>query len=207
MLSLFLASFALGVAFCAPPGAVTAEAIRRGIAHGFRSVLYLELGSLIGDAVWASIALIGVAFLTQNPIVRVVLGLLGAALLFRLAWDALRAAQSGKLPHAQPASHRNSFAAGAALSLSNPTSVAFWLGVGSGFIGGASGISPAVQVTTFFAGFMAACVAWCFFFAGLVAVGRRLLTPPFFRAINLLCGTMLAGLAVLLLVRLGSLII
>jgi chemosensory pili system protein ChpE len=56
MITLFLASFALGLAFCAPPGAITAEALRRGLARGFRPALLVELGSLIGDATWALIA-------------------------------------------------------------------------------------------------------------------------------------------------------
>lgn len=53
MSTLILSAILLGLAFCAPPGAVTAEAIRRGVARGFGAALGIELGSLIGDAVWA----------------------------------------------------------------------------------------------------------------------------------------------------------
>ena len=52
---LFFAAFGLGLAFCAPPGAVTAEAVRRGLSRGFRAALLLELGSLVGDAFWAAL--------------------------------------------------------------------------------------------------------------------------------------------------------
>ncbi len=58
---LFVSAFGLGLAFCAPPGAVTAEALRRGLERGFWSVLLLELGSLVGDATWAALALFGAA--------------------------------------------------------------------------------------------------------------------------------------------------
>jgi chemosensory pili system protein ChpE len=52
--ALFWTAFALGLAFCAPPGAVTAETLRRGIHRGFAGALFLELGSLVGDATWAA---------------------------------------------------------------------------------------------------------------------------------------------------------
>lgn len=44
----------------------------------------------------------------------------------------------------------------------------------------------------FFTGFMLAAVLWCFFFAALVAWGRRFVTPAFFRGVNLTCGLALA---------------
>jgi chemosensory pili system protein ChpE len=201
MLTPFLAAVGLGIAMCLPPGAVTAEAIRRGLAQGFRGALLLEFGSLIGDATWAAIALVGVAFLAQNALARVVLGGIGTVLMLWLAVGALSAARSADIPKVQPSSSRNSFTAGAALSLSNPQTVAFWLTVGGGVIGEPGRSPQPIDVATFFAGFMLACVGWCFFFSALVAWGRRLLTPPFFRAVNLLCGIALGYFGILLFLR------
>jgi len=70
MTTLFLSSLVLGIAFCAPPGIITAEAVRRGLARGFRPALWVELGSLNGDATWAIIALAGAAFVVQNAVAR-----------------------------------------------------------------------------------------------------------------------------------------
>ena len=39
LLVLFLSAFGLGIAFCAPPGAVTAEAVRRGWRRPFGSTI------------------------------------------------------------------------------------------------------------------------------------------------------------------------
>jgi len=89
MLTLFTSSLLLGIVFCAPPGAIAAEAIRRGFAKGFRPALFVEFGSLVGDATWALVALVGLAVLVQNPIVRLPLALLGAAMLIYLARGAL----------------------------------------------------------------------------------------------------------------------
>ena len=65
MVSLFVSAFGVGLAFCAPPGVITAEALRRGLSRGFWSALLLELGSLIGDAAWAALALTGAALLVE----------------------------------------------------------------------------------------------------------------------------------------------
>jgi chemosensory pili system protein ChpE len=129
MITLFLSSFALGLAFCAPPGATTVEALRRGLARGFRPALLVELGSLIGDATWALIALIGAAFLVQNRPARLLLGVVGTWFLLRPAWHALRDAKRGAIPAPKPAAAHGDFTTGAVLSLGNPCAIAFWLGV------------------------------------------------------------------------------
>src|SRR5258705_3472887 len=85
-MSLFISSFFLAIAFCAPPGVVTAETVRRGAARGFLPALFVQFGSLIGDTTWAIIALTGLAFLVQNNIARTILSLIGIVLMLKLAW-------------------------------------------------------------------------------------------------------------------------
>ncbi len=217
MLGLFVAAFGIGLAFCAPPGAVTAEAVRRGIARGFRAALLLELGSLIGDATWATIALGGAAALVQNQPARLTLGGVGVALLAYLAFRALRDAWSGALPDLEdsarlvaarasgPATRCGDFAAGAALSLTNPLSIAYWLGIGAGSVASLVPQSRPVDVAVFFGGFLVACTLWCFLVAAVVGApgpGRSLVRPTTFRVVNLVCGMALAYFALLLLGRL-----
>lgn len=197
--SLGLASFVLGIVFCAPPGMVAAESIRRGVAHGFWPALRVQLGSLIGDGTWAAIAMIGAAFLVQNALARWVLGLIGASLLLYLAWNALRDAWAGTLPNTTADSARSDFVTGALLSLSNPYAVAFWLGVGTSTITQVAPTPQPVHFVVFFAAFMTGALLWCFFFAGLVAGGRRLLSPGFFRVVNLVCAVALGYFGVTLL--------
>ena len=95
-MSLFISSFILAIAFCAPPGVVTAETVRRGAARGFIPALFVQFGSLVGDTTWAIIALTGLSFLIQNNIAKIILSLIGIALMLKLAWDALKDARAGK---------------------------------------------------------------------------------------------------------------
>jgi len=197
--ALFLAAFGLGIAFSAPPGMVTALAVQRGLAHGFGAALSVELGSLIGDAAWALVALAGAAYLTQNPIVRVAMGTGGAALLLWLAWRALQSAVGKPRPRATPPALSGSFATGAVISLSNPFAVAFWLGVGGSLISGGDAHPRPAHYVAFFSGFMMAAILWCFFLSALVTWGRRFVTPRFFRWVSLGCGVALSYFAARLL--------
>jgi chemosensory pili system protein ChpE len=201
--SLFWTAFVLGLAFCAPPGAVMAEAVRRGVQRGFGAALRTEIGSLAGDATWALLALSGVAYLAESRAVATGLAAFGVGLLFYLAYRALRDAWAGTRPAAQGNPGRGDVAAGVALSLSNPQNIAFWLGVGGGAIA-ALGAHRDQLLTVFFAGFMLACVAWCVFMAAMITWGRRFLTGQFYRWINVACGAAMAYFGVRLCVSMLS---
>jgi threonine/homoserine/homoserine lactone efflux protein len=191
---LFISAIGLGIAISAPPGPIATESLRRGAARGFRAAFMVQAGSLIGDTVWAILALVGIAFLVQNVPARLILTAIGVILLVRLGIAALRDARSGRAPHEQPdapQSQRNDFTTGMLLSLANPFAIAFWLGIGGSVI--AANLDPSAQVQpihllVFFAGFMLGVLAWMMLFCVVVGWGRRYLKPPLFRLINAICG-------------------
>jgi threonine/homoserine/homoserine lactone efflux protein len=195
-MTLFISSFVLAIAFCAPPGVITAETVRRGAARGFIPALFVQFGSLVGDTTWAMIALTGLAFLIQNNIAKTILSLIGIILMLKLAWDAIKDARHGKeLDISSSASTRGDFASGAFLSLGNPLNIVFWTGLGTTVFASITGGPHLIHFVIFFAGFLGGAVVWCFFMAGLVAWGRRFITPLFFRWVNFTCGIALSFFA------------
>jgi chemosensory pili system protein ChpE len=194
---LFLSSFLLAIAFCAPPGVVTAETVRRGAARGFVPALFVQLGSLVGDTTWAIIALTGLAFLVQNNLAKIVLSLIGILLMLKLAWGAIRDARQGReLAIDSAHSHRGDFTNGAFLSLGNPMNIVFWTGLGTTVFASISGRPQPADFAIFFAGFLSGAVLWCFLMAGIVAWGRKFVTPTFFRWVNFACGIALGFFAI-----------
>lgn len=89
---LFFSAFVLGLIFNAAPGAVFAETVRQGARGGFKPALMVQLGSLVGDASWAILGLIGVGLLLQLDVLRIPVGIAGALYLFWLAWESWGAA-------------------------------------------------------------------------------------------------------------------
>jgi len=191
MLSLAASAFILGIAFCAPPGIITAETIRRGVARGFRPALFVQFGSLVGDSTWALIALTGLAFVIQNNVARILLSAIGIILLLKLAWDALKSSRTDFVLNDSPTSEHGDFATGAVLSLSNPFNIVFWTGIGTTVFAGIQGGPQLPHFIMFFIAFIGGAFLWCFFMAALVAWGRRFMTPAFFRYVNLGCGLIL----------------
>jgi threonine/homoserine/homoserine lactone efflux protein len=136
------------------------------------------------------------------------LSLFGCYLLLRFAWDALMAARapeseaavvSRKVPN-------HDFAAGAMLSLSNPQNLTFWLGI-SGVIIGMGFLDPEpAHVAVFFAGFMSAQVLWCFFIAGLVALGRAVMNPTMTRWLNIIAAVCLAYFGITLVIQTAGMV-
>ncbi|MCK6580737.1 MAG: LysE family translocator [Anaerolineae bacterium] len=190
---LFLSAFIMSITFAAQPGVIALETIRRGFTGGWRPAFLLEFGSLVGDATWAVIALLGAAVLFQNRLISVLFGFFGCFLLLRFAWGAYRTSHISANPqYSKNAGRENPFAAGVALSLSNPGNLTFWLGM-SGTLVALGFVDPRpIDFAVFFAGFMGAQFLWCFFMAWLVTVGRKLITPRSFRLINRLSAIMLA---------------
>jgi len=196
-MALFISSFFLAMAFCAPPGVITAETIRRGAARGFIPALLVQLGSLIGDTTWAVIALTGLAFVIQSNLAKILISLVGVFLMLKLAWSAIQDARQGKEVNANLThSHRGDFTNGAFLSLGNPMNIVFWTGLGTTVFSSISGRPQPTDFAVFFAGFLSGAVLWCFVMAALVAWGRKFVTPTFFRWVNLVCGIALGFFAI-----------
>jgi threonine/homoserine/homoserine lactone efflux protein len=197
VLGLWISFAGFGVAYCAAPGVVNAEALRRGVARGFRSGLLVEAGSLLGDMVWAALALTGTTFLAAAWEARFGLGIAGSAFTIRLAWTAIRSALR-EPPTAAPArSHGQStdLVTGIVFGLANPFGLAFWLGAGAA----SSGSHALSGLPLLLSGFLSGALLWCAGFPLLVAGGRRLMPGGGLRWIGLASGAALAGFSVRLL--------
>lgn len=195
MLAIFLAAMLFGLAFCASPGAVFSETLRHGLTGGFRPALLVQLGSLIGDAVWALIGLTSLVLLLAQDSVRVPLTIACALYLAWLGVQGLRDAWRPPVQEEDDQQGRNAFGAGALLSLSNPKNIVFWGALGSALAGIVEGAPSHMEMAVFFAGFMFASLLWCFICAALVDWLRRNTSVLWHRISYAGCGLLLLALA------------
>ncbi len=127
--SLLIFAGALVVA-AGSPGPSIAALVARVIAKGFRDVFPFLAAMWIGEAIWLSFAVFGLAFVAQTfHLVFVVVKWAGVAYLVFLAWKMWTApvAEPGRedLPRAE--SPMKLFLAGMAVTLGNPKIMMFYL--------------------------------------------------------------------------------
>ena len=131
---LLLTGFVLGWSVAWPPGPINAEIARRCLAGGFWAGFSLLLGACSGDALWAVLVSLGVGVLFAGRVAREVMGIVSVGLLVALSLvflrGAWRALSHDSAPAAAPSrfdTKRASFLLGAAMALTSPWNVAFWL--------------------------------------------------------------------------------
>lgn len=126
--SLVIFAAALVVA-AGSPGPSIAALVARVIAKGWRDVLPFLTAMWIGEAVWLSAAVFGLAYVAQTfHLAFVALKWAGVAYLCWLAWKmwtAPAALREGELPKAE--APWRLFAAGMAVTLGNPKIMVFYM--------------------------------------------------------------------------------
>jgi threonine/homoserine/homoserine lactone efflux protein len=185
---IFLSAFVAGLAYCAAPGVINAEALRRALTRGFRAALLFQIGALIGDAVWATIALSGAIIISPGAALHGVLGIGGALFLGWMAFIALR----GHAPAILHASRNDDLFFGLLLSLANPFAVVFWLSIGGGLLH-VSALAPQLPTAiTAVSAFILATLIWSVLLASLASYGRSFITAIAFRWLNAGAGVCMA---------------
>jgi threonine/homoserine/homoserine lactone efflux protein len=112
------------------PGPSIAALVARVIARGWRDVLPFLMAMWLGEAIWLSLAVFGLAFVAQTfHVAFVVLKWAGVAYLVYLAWKMwtapVKAADEGEMPRSDAPVRL--FLAGMAVTLGNPKIMMFYL--------------------------------------------------------------------------------
>ena len=188
----------LGLAYAATPGVVNTECIRHGLRSGFRPAFSVQAGALAGDALWAVVALSGFAALAQVSSLSIALGLVGGLFFCKLAFAALRQATSPVSEGNPESAGSDPFRTGIVFGLANPAGLAFWAGVGGGFVAGSKGTS-AGEIALFLVAFICGALVWSTAICALLSYGRQYARPRVFQVADAICGAVLGFFGVRLL--------
>jgi threonine/homoserine/homoserine lactone efflux protein len=181
----------MGLVYVAPPGPVNIETARRVGKDGARAGLSLQLGSLLGDALYALLGLVGVDLvLIHAAVLHVVLGLVGIGLLVYLAWSALREGWCGMRRSQMPQvarrsayASRKTFMVGLGMSVTSPFGLAYWVSVGSAALQRFHG-----REIAFVGCFLLAELLWALALPILVGRCRVVIGGRSFASVLLICG-------------------
>ena len=203
------AAFLMGFVAAAPMGPVNMLAIRRGMIGGWRHTLACGIGSVAGDLILFSLVLLGGHYLfsdLSNQTLQAVLAAIGVIVLLplgiyflvRTVKEPLRAYASARQhwdDSTVPAHLVAEVADGAALTIFNPLTIVYWVGVTTNWLPFAHSVlgysAPAWGILMAAAGLM----TW---FTALIVAVRFIphrIGPIFFRLVNAILGLMLLGFA------------
>lgn len=188
IMALLATGFLLGWSVAWPPGPINAEIARRCGSGHFWSGIAVLAGASSVDALWAASVAFGVGLLLAAPVLRAAMGAVSIALLLALAflflkgaWRAFARDGGRRLAAGTPKrlpSARGGFGLGAAMALTSPWNVAFWLAaMGRPELAGARAGSLLIMAAAVIAGALSWGVVWAaanaLLHRGLEARARR----------------------------------
>ena len=126
-LALFTGAYAIAVLV---PGPGVAAVVARALGGGFRGAVPMVLGILVGDLVYFVFAVFGLAAIaTWFGPVFVVVRWAGAAYLLYIAWKFWTARPGAEQIRPRDESAWKTFLAGFSLTMGNPKTIVFYLGI------------------------------------------------------------------------------
>ncbi len=177
LVAIGVGSFLIAFSGAASPGPVLTITLAESAKRGFKVGPLIVLGHAILEVPVVIAVVIGMGTVLQGPIAERILGIVGGAVLFWLAWQTYRESfasfQSDQWED-KPQGWMDLPIKGILTSLSNPYWFLWWATIGLAYLSIALKKGWA-GVAFFYIGHILADLAWYSFISGLVASGRRFL--------------------------------
>jgi putative LysE/RhtB family amino acid efflux pump len=166
--------------------------IDRTLARGQVAGLAFGLGIALADAAYAALAALGVGTLSEMLLASSrPLQVIGGVLMLYFGLRVALAKPSVAIAGKDPGSNARALLTAFALTLANPPTIVFFAGVFAAMSSGSAAARPLV----FALGVLTGSALWWLFLSSLVRALGRFLDQRWRRGINLVCGLVVAALA------------
>ncbi len=198
-MSVFFGYILLGLSLAAPIGPVNAAQLDKGIKNGFFHAWLVGLGATIADAFYMFLVFIGVVHFLELPFMQTFLWLFGFFVLVYTGIESLLGAREVATLHYEmrtKASHFKSFLSGFFISLFNPLTILFWLGIFGSILAKTVTQNDIGTVMLYTAAIFIGITVWDITMALLASNLRKFLTNRLLVGISVLSGLSLIGFGV-----------
>ncbi|MCM3765917.1 LysE family translocator [Neobacillus niacini] len=196
-MNVFLSYILLGLSLAAPIGPINAAQIDRGIRNGFMHAWLVGVGAVLADGVYMLIVYIGVVNFLETEFMQTFLWLFG---FFVLTYTGIEAIiNAGKIHLAE---HRGgepltkSFLTGFLMSISNPLTILFWLGIYGSVLAKTAATYDTSQLVLYSSAIFIGLLLWDITMAGVASSFRKFLTSRLLVVISLFSGISMIGFGV-----------
>lgn len=196
-MSAFLGYVILGISLAAPIGPVNAAQITKGIYGGFGHAWLVGLGAMLADAVYMAIVYLGVFHFLETPFMQTLLWSFGCFVLIFTGVDSIvNAGKEIKMTKIKGNSLKKSFFNGFLLSISNPLSMMFWLGIFGSVLAKTVTNNDLDHVILYSAAIFVGLFIWDVTMAFISSSFKKILTAKLLGVISAISGLSLIGFGV-----------
>jgi L-lysine exporter family protein LysE/ArgO len=196
ILSAFLSYVFLGLSLAAPIGPVNAAQMDKGIRSGFFHSWVLGLGALTADIIYMLTVYLGVSRFLETPFMQTFLWLFGFFVLLYTGIETVIGA--GKITIAKDRkieSVSKSFFSGFLMSISNPLTILFWLGIYGSVLAKTASTYGTSELILYSTAIILGLVLWDITMALISSSFKKMLTSRILTVISILSGLSLIGFA------------
>lgn len=196
-MNVFLSYILLGLSLAAPIGPINAAQIDRGIRNGFMHSWLIGVGAVMADGIYMLVVYIGVVQFLETPFMQTFLWLFGCFVLIYTGVESLQ--NAGKINLSQQRESEpliKSFFSGFLMSISNPLTILFWLGIYGSVLAKTAATYDSGQLILYSSAIFIGLLLWDISMAGLASSFRTFLTSQLLISISLLSGLSLIGFGI-----------
>ena len=193
-MSIWISHLLLGLSLAAPIGPINAAQMDRGIKGGFLHAWLVGLGAMVADGIFMLLVYFGVIHFLNIPFMKTFLLLFGFFILTYIGVESLlTVGKTGMGTRGGNESHVKSFSAGFIMSISNPLSILFWMGIYGSVLADMIAKYDAKRVLLYSCAIMAGIMLWDVTMALVASMFRRILTGRLIGAVSVISGLSLIG--------------
>lgn len=180
----------------APIGPINAAQLNKGIQSGFWHAYVLGLGAIIVDVIYMLLVYFGVIHLLDAPFIKAFLWLFGFFVLVYTGIESIK--DAGKISsladmRSNSTTLSKTFISGFLLSLFNPLTILFWLGIFGSILAKTANQVPMQQLLLYSGAILIGILLWDVTMATASSIFRKFLTLRVLKSISIISGLSLIG--------------
>jgi L-lysine exporter family protein LysE/ArgO len=184
----------LGISLAAPIGPVNAAQLDRGIKGGFINAWLVGLGATLADIIYMLFVYLGLVHFLEIPILKTFLWLFGFFVLVYTGIESLIGAGKITISNQRTSpTYSKSFFSGFFMSIANPLTIMFWLGIYGAVLANAKAVFSTNQLIINSIAIIVGLLIWDITMACVASTFRKLLTKQLLIAISIISGISLIG--------------
>lgn len=194
-INIFISYIFLGLSLSAPIGPINAAQLDKGLKRGFMHAWVVGLGAVCADIIYMLLVYFGMIHLLDAPFIKAFLWLFGFFVLVYTGIESIMNSEQVTSIEARGVGESlfKSFTSGFLMSLFNPLSILFWLGIYGSILAKMTSEYSMDQLLVYSGAIVFGILLWDVLMAGASSVFRKILTNRLLKIISISSGLSLVG--------------